>query len=101
MGLPPSAAGAVQETVACASPAVAATADGAAGAAACTTGGVTTGGVTTGGTTGIGVGGTTTTWAMAEMWPRPGGAPRVGSSAAYRTPAGLRARPLTLAKPEA
>src|SRR5436305_1655176 len=76
MGLPPSEDGAVQETVARASPAVAETAVGAAGAV-------------------------TTTCLIDQMWPRPGVRPRVASSAAYTTPAGSTARPLTLAKPEA
>src|SRR5919199_43792 len=46
MGLPPSAAGAVQETVALASPAVAATADGASGAVGAGAGGGGATGVT-------------------------------------------------------
>src|SRR5438874_614343 len=76
MGLPPSEAGAVQETVARASPAVALTAVGTAGAVA-------------------------TSCVIDQVWPRAGVRRRGASSAAYTTPAGSTARPLTLAKPEA
>src|SRR5919199_5949284 len=57
MGLPPSEAGAVQETVAWASPAVATTAEGAAGAVTTGAGGTGAGGTGAGGTGGTGAGG--------------------------------------------